>query len=64
MIDCAPVLGGPIVVAMATVHRDHKRSDSHGAFSRMLITTGYYTGETFKPAPRGDIQSLIHWDRW
>jgi len=49
---------------MATVHRDHKRSDSHGAFSRMLITTGYYTGETFKPAPRGDIQSLIHWDRW
>ena len=29
-----------------------------------LIPTGFYTGETFKPAPRGDISSLIRWDRW
>ena len=29
-----------------------------------LLTTGYFTGATFKPAPRGDISALIHWDRW
>ena len=29
-----------------------------------LITTGYHTGESFKPAPRGDLSSLIRWDRW
>ena len=29
-----------------------------------LLTTGYFTGETFKPAPRGDISGLVHWDRW
>ena len=29
-----------------------------------LLATGYFTGETFKPAPRDDISGLIHWDRW
>ena len=29
-----------------------------------LLTTGFFTGETFKPAPRGDISALVHWDRW
>ncbi|MGI9117615.1 MAG: nitroreductase family protein, partial [Gaiellales bacterium] len=29
-----------------------------------LIPTAYYTGEGFKPAPRGDISRLIRWDRW
>jgi nitroreductase len=29
-----------------------------------LLTTGYYTGDSFKPAPRGDSSGLIHWDRW
>jgi nitroreductase len=29
-----------------------------------LIPTGFYTGESFRPAPRGDIASLIRWDRW
>jgi nitroreductase len=29
-----------------------------------ILTTGFYTGESFKPAPRGDIAPLIHWDRW
>ncbi len=29
-----------------------------------LITTGYYTGETFKPAPRGDLSETVRWNRW
>ena len=29
-----------------------------------LIPTGFYTGDTFKPAPRGDSSTLIRWDRW
>ena len=29
-----------------------------------LITTGYYTGASFRPAPRGDLSDLIRWDRW
>ena len=29
-----------------------------------LLTTGYYTGESFRPAPRDDIDARIHWDAW
>ncbi len=29
-----------------------------------LITTGYYTGEGFKPAPRGDLSETVRWNRW
>jgi len=29
-----------------------------------LIPVGYVKGETFKPAPREPVQSMIHWDGW
>ncbi|MGJ0117926.1 nitroreductase family protein [Williamsia sp. MIQD14] len=29
-----------------------------------LIPTAFYTGDTFKPAPRGDLDEVLHIDRW
>ncbi len=29
-----------------------------------LIPTAYYTGETFKPAPRQPLDDVLHLDRW
>ena len=29
-----------------------------------LIPFGYYTGESFKPAPREPLDRVLHWDRW
>ena len=46
--DCAEILGIP--------YEEIKQS--------ALIPTGFYTGDTFKPAPRDDVSSLIRWDRW
>ncbi|MGA9874169.1 MAG: nitroreductase, partial [Rhodococcus sp. (in: high G+C Gram-positive bacteria)] len=28
------------------------------------IPTAYYTGETFKVAPRDPIETVLHVDRW
>jgi nitroreductase len=30
----------------------------------LLIPTAYYTGETFKPAPRRPLDEVLHHDRW
>ncbi|MEU6713357.1 nitroreductase family protein [Nonomuraea sp. NPDC046802] len=30
----------------------------------VLIPTAYYTGETFKPAPRQPLDEVLHLDRW
>jgi nitroreductase len=30
----------------------------------VLLPTGYYTGETFKPAPREPLDTVLHLDRW
>ena len=30
----------------------------------VLIPTAYYTGETFRPAPRRPVQEVMHIDRW
>jgi nitroreductase len=30
----------------------------------VLIPTAYYTGETFRPAPRGPLDEVLHLDRW
>jgi nitroreductase len=32
--------------------------------SGALIPTAYYTGETFKPAPRQPLDDVLHLDRW
>ncbi|MCX6469639.1 MAG: nitroreductase family protein [Corynebacteriales bacterium] len=29
-----------------------------------LLPTAYYTGDTFKPAPRADLDEVLHVDRW
>ena len=29
-----------------------------------LVPTAYYTGETFKPAPRAPLDDVLHLDRW
>ena len=30
----------------------------------VLLTVGYYTGKTFKPAARVAPKEQIHWDQW
>ncbi len=30
----------------------------------VLLPTAYYTGETFKPAPREPVATVLHHDRW
>ena len=35
-----------------------------GYHQAALIPTAYFTGETFKPAPRQSIDSVLHVDRW
>ena len=30
----------------------------------VLIPTAYYTGETFRPAPRVPLDEVLHVDRW
>ena len=30
----------------------------------VLLPTAYYTGETFKPAPREPLDTVLHIDRW
>jgi nitroreductase len=29
-----------------------------------LLTVGYYAGESFKPAKRIPLESIVHWDHW
>ncbi|NGN62344.1 nitroreductase [Streptomyces sp. A7024] len=33
-------------------------------FQAALIPTAYYTGDSFKPAPREPLSSVLHYDRW
>jgi nitroreductase len=33
-------------------------------FQAALIPTAYYTGDSFKPAPRAPLAEAVHWDRW
>ena len=30
----------------------------------VLIPTAYYTGDTFRPAPRAPLWSVVHVDHW
>jgi nitroreductase len=56
--------------AWTTLHLAHEREvadilglpeDVHQA---ALIPTAYYTGETFRPAPRQPLDEVLHLDRW
>lgn len=33
-------------------------------YQAALIPTAYYTGDSFKPAPREPVSSVLHYDRW
>jgi nitroreductase len=33
-------------------------------FQAALIPTAYYTGESFRPAPRAPLADVLHYDRW
>ncbi|NUR31813.1 MAG: nitroreductase family protein [Catenulispora sp.] len=33
-------------------------------YQTVLIPTAYYTGDSFKPAPRQPVSEVLHWDRW
>lgn len=35
-----------------------------GVHQGVLMPTAYYTGETFKPAPRAPLDEVLHLDRW
>jgi nitroreductase len=35
-----------------------------GVHQGALIPTAYYTGETFQPAPREPVDTVLHLDRW
>jgi nitroreductase len=35
-----------------------------GVLQAALIPTAYYTGDTFRPAPRTPLDSVLHLDRW
>lgn len=35
-----------------------------GVRQAALVPTAYYTGETFKPAPRQPLDDVLHLDRW
>jgi nitroreductase len=35
-----------------------------GVHQAALIPTAYYTGDTFKPAPREPLSEILHYDRW
>ena len=36
----------------------------NGVHQGALIPTAYYTGETFQPAPREPLDTVLHLDRW
>ncbi len=56
--------------AWTTLHLDHEQevADLLGipddVRQGVLIPTAYYTGDTFRPAPREPLDSVLHLDRW
>lgn len=57
--------------AWTTLHLDRRERDvadilgiPEGYHQGALIPTAYYTGETFKPAPRAPLDEVLHVDRW
>lgn len=33
-------------------------------YQSVLLPTAYYTGDSFKPAPRQPVSEVLHWNRW
>jgi nitroreductase len=57
--------------AWTTLHLPHEREAAellglpYERFTQAGMTpVAYYTGDTFKPAPRLPLDSVVHWDGW
>jgi nitroreductase len=56
--------------AWTTLHLDHEAEVAallglpDDIRQGVLIPTAFYTGETFKPAPRQPLDTVLHLDRW
>jgi nitroreductase len=56
--------------AWTTLHLSHEAEVADilglpdGVHQAALIPTAYYTGDTFKPAPRQPLDEVLHVDRW
>jgi nitroreductase len=56
--------------AWTTLHLAHEAEVAEilglpsDVYQAALIPTAYYTGDTFKPAPRGSLADIVHWDQW
>jgi nitroreductase len=56
--------------AWTTLHLAYEREISEllgipeGVRQGVLLPTAYYTGDTFKPAPREPVEKVVHLDRW
>jgi nitroreductase len=57
--------------AWTTLHLPYEKEAAevlglpHGRFTQAGMTpVAYYTGDTFKPAPRLPVDSVVHWDAW
>lgn len=56
--------------AWTTLHLSYEREIAelldvpHGVHQGVLIPTAYYTGQTFRPAPREPLEAVLHVDRW
>ncbi|UWZ57674.1 nitroreductase family protein [Dactylosporangium aurantiacum] len=56
--------------AWTTLHLDHEAEVAEllgipdDVRQGVLIPTAYYTGETFRPAPREPLDTVLHLDRW
>jgi nitroreductase len=57
--------------AWTTLHLPYEKEAAevlglpHDRFTQAGMTpVAYYTGDTFKPAPRLPVDSVVHWDAW
>jgi nitroreductase len=56
--------------AWTTLHLEYEREVAEllgipaGVHQAALVPTAYYTGETFRPAPRQPLDTVLHVDRW
>jgi nitroreductase len=56
--------------AWTTLHLAYEREVAEllgmpdGVRQGALVPTAYYTGETFRPAPRRPLEEVLHLDRW
>src|SRR3954452_60791 len=56
--------------AWTTLHLPHEREVAEllglpeDVRQGALVPTAYYTGETFRPAPRQPLEEVLHLDRW